>query len=95
MGSAHSLSRQIMQRAAKADEEQPLRVIAIGTDAARGLSVDLQRVTLAEAAEHLVVLDVHDHDELSGVNVVHIPAGQKHNRLYENAEQRRRSRMVG
>lgn len=91
--SSHSLSRSILQHQARAEEAEPLRVIAVEAEAARGL--DLKSITLAEAAKHLVVVDAHGHDDLSGVNVVHIPPGQKEHPLYENAETRRRSRMLG
>lgn len=96
MSSSHSLSRAIVQRSAKAESERPLRVIAFEADrAATARGLDLRGITLAEAAEHLVVLDVTDHDQLQGVNVVSIPVGQKNHRLYEAAEVRRRSRMLG
>jgi len=89
--SPYSLSRQILQRAARAEEHRPLRVIAVDARA----PVDLRKVTLAEAAPHLVVVEAHEHDDLSGVNVVAIPAGQEKHPLFEDAEVRRRSRLNG
>ncbi len=91
--SPHSLSRTILQRTAKAEAEQPLRVIAIDPEVGR--AVDIAKVTLKEAAEYLVVLDVREHTDLHGVDVVAILRGQKEHPLFENAETRRRSRMVG
>ena len=89
--SGHSLSRQILQRAARAEAGEPLRVIAVAKEA----PVDLERVTLIEVAEHLVVVDVRENEDLHGVNVVRIPGGQEGHPLYEAAEVRRRSRMLG
>ena len=91
--SPHSLSRTILQRTAKAEAEHPLRVIAIDPEAKH--AVDLAKATLKEAAEYLVVLDVREHEDLHGVDVVAIPGGQKKHPLFENAETRRRSRMIG
>ena len=88
---SHSLSRAILQRAAKAEAQAPLVVIALDPDS----RLDPARVSLVEAAEHLIVFDAHEEEDLHGVNVVHIPGGQKSHRLYENAEVRRRSRMLG
>ena len=91
--SPHSLSRTILQRTARAEAERPLRVIAIDPEAKH--AVDLPKVTLKEAAEHLVVLDVREHEDLHGVDVVAIMGGQKEHPLFEDAETRRRSRMLG
>ena len=87
----YSLSRQILQRTARAEEGQPIRVIA----ARAKHPLDLAKVTLAEAAEHLEIVEARTHDDLKGVDVVAIPAGQEKHRLFENAESRRRSRMLG
>lgn len=87
----HSLARHILQAEAKAEASAPLRVIMLDPDA----RIDPGRASLAEAAPYLRVLEVHDTDDLNGVNVVMIPEGQKHHRLFENAEVRRQSRMLG
>lgn len=87
----HSVARHILQRAARAEASRPLRVIAVDNRA----PIDLRRVTLAEAAKHLVVLDAREHEDLHGVDVVAIPGGQEKHPLFENAESRRRSRMLG
>ena len=89
--SPHSLASRILSAEAKAEARAPLRVIAIDNRA----PVDLKRATLAEAAEHLTVVEAHSPDDLSGINVVTIPGGQEKHPLYENAESRRRSRMLG
>lgn len=89
--SPHSLSRTILQHTNRAEAGQPLRVIAIESE--RG--IDLTKITLKEAAEHLVVLEVREPEDLHGVNVVMIPRGQEKHSLFENAETRRRSRMLG
>ncbi len=89
--SAHSLSRAILQRTARAEANLPLRVVAVS----REMPGDLTKVTLAEAAEHLVVVDAREHEDLHGVNVVAIPGGQEKHPLFEDAEVRRRSRMLG
>lgn len=87
----HSLARHILQAEARAEATASLRVIALDRDS----RLEPRTATLAEAAEHLVVLEVHSEDDLNGVNVVMIPSGQKHHQLFENAEVRRRSRMLG
>ena len=87
----HSLARQILQRTAKAEDTSPLRVIGVLKEA----RVDLRCVKLAEAAEHLVVVDVHEYEDLHDVHVVMIPGGQKGHPLFETAEVRRRERMLG
>ena len=87
----HSIARHILQRSARAEAGRPLRVIAVDRDA----PIDLKRATLAEAAGHLVVVEVREHEDLHGVDVVSIPGGQKDHPLYEAAETRRRSRMLG
>lgn len=87
----HSLVRHILQRSARAEAEAPLRVIIVD----RAAPIDLRRVTLAEAAGYLTILEVRDHDDLDGVNVVHILDGQEGHRLFEAVETRRRSRMLG
>lgn len=89
--SPHSLSRTILQRTAKAEAGEPLRVIAVGET----LIGDLTKVTLAEAAEHLVIVDAREHEDLHSVNVVAILGGQEKHPLFEDAEVRRRSRMLG
>ena len=58
-------------------------------------NLEPRTASLAEAAEHLRVVEAYDADDLNGLNVVAIPAGQKTHRLFENAEVRRRSRMLG
>ena len=94
--SPHSLTRHILQRTARAEWSSSfLRVIAVDHDAPGVLLADLKKVTLAEAAGHLVVLDVRDHEDLHGVDVVAIPGGQDKHPLFEAAEVRRRSRMTG
>ena len=87
----HSLARHILSATARAEARQPLRVITVD----KAAPIDLRRVTLAEAAEHLVVLEVSELGDLDGTNVVAIPGGQKNHRLFEHAETRRRSRMLG
>lgn len=89
MPSPYSLSRQILQRAVRAEEARPIRVIA----ARAKHPLNLAEVTLAEAAAHLVVVEARSHEDLQGVDVVAIPAGQEKHHLFENAETRRRSRM--
>lgn len=86
--SSHSLTRSIIQRGNRADAAQPLKVIAVeGT-----VRPDDK---LGDVAPHLYIVEAHDHDDLSGVNVVHILPGQTKHPLFENAESRRRSRMLG
>ena len=87
---SHSLSRAILQHTARAEAVAPLCVIALDRDS----RLDPRRVSLTEAAEHLIVFDAHTAEDLDGVNVVMIPGGQKDHRLFENAESRRRSRML-
>lgn len=89
--SPHSLSRHIMQAQNRAEAANPLRVLVLDKDC----RLDPRRASLAEAAEFLRVVEAHEPEDLSGLNVVAIPAGQKNHRLYENAEVRRRSRMLG
>lgn len=89
--SPYSLSRQILQRACRAEEQRPIRVIV-----ARSRStIDLKRATLADAAPYLDVVEASGHEDLQGLDVVAIPAGQEKHRLFEAAEVRRRSRMLG
>ncbi len=95
MGNPHDLSRAILQRAAKSEATQPIKVIAFNADRADVGRLNLADISLREAAEHLVVVEAHDHDDLQGVNVVAIPAGQEKHPLYEAAEVRRRSRING
>lgn len=89
--SSYSLARHILQAEARAEARRPLRVIAVSKRA----PIDPRRMTLEEAAEHLVVVEASSPEDLSGLDVVSIPAGQEKHPLYENAESRRRSRMLG
>lgn len=92
--SSYSLARHILQAEARAEARRPLRVIAVSK---RGpwAPIDPRRMTLSEAAEHLVVVEASSPEDLSGLDVVSITAGQEKHPLYENAETRRRSRMLG
>jgi hypothetical protein len=89
--SSFSLSRAILQRTARAEANLPLRVIAVTKE----VPGDLTKVTLVEAAEYLVVVDAREHEDLHGVDVVMIIDGQEKHPLFEDAEVRRRSRMLG
>ena len=88
-----NLARAIMQKAAKAEESRPLSVLVLDSEVAR--TINPRTTTLQEAAPYLRMLEVHSPDDLDGATVIHIPDGQKNHRLYENAESRRRSRMIG
>jgi hypothetical protein len=88
MGTPHSLSRTILQRAARAEVEKPLRVIAVEGAFHPGDKLE-------DVAPRLRVVEARDHDDLRGVNVVTIVPGQETHRLYEAAEVRRRSRIQG
>lgn len=80
-----------MQAASRAEEKSPLRVFVLDKES----GLDPRRASLAEAAEYLRVVEAHTDDDLDGQLVVAIPAGQKSHRLFENAESRRASRMLG
>jgi len=80
-----------MQASNRAEREAPLEVFVLD----KGARLEPRSASLAEAAEHLRVLRVHTAEDLNGQNVVAIPAGQKSHALFENAETRRRSRMLG
>lgn len=91
MGSPFSLSRAIVQRSNQVDAHRALCCLVLEDD----VPLESASVNFGDVMRRTRVVEVHELDDLRGLNVVKICAGQETHPLYEAAERRRRSRMLG